>query len=184
MRTRAALTLAELVVVLAILAAVSGLLVPLFTNTIHDANEIATVTSLVEIRDGMADYWSDIKHVTLDGVTTVATDAQRLQLDWLLANPVTGDTTFDFEPSTRIGWRGPYLAKSSGGLMALSPVSLKDAWNNQIEVHDVDSTATPRDVRIVSGGPDGVVSIPTGVATSALTANDIGDDIYVAIELR
>ena len=184
MRSRTALSLIELIVVISVLAAISGILIPVFTGTIHTANEVATKRTLVEVRDTVANYWSDMKHVTLDGVTTVATDADRLNIDWLFANPVTGDTTFDFDFNTQIGWRGPYLAESTGDLVAAGSPYLIDAWNNEIEIQDVDSTATLRDVRIVSGGPDGTIDIPTATATSALTANDIGDDIYVAFSLR
>ena len=152
MRSRVALTLIELVVVLTVLAALSGLLVPLFTGTIHDAQQAATDRSIVEVRDALLDYWRDIKHETLDGVTTVATDADRLNIDWLFANPVTNDSSVDFDPNTQIGWRGPYLAESTGDLLVSGSPFLIDAWNNEIEIQDVDSTATLRDVRIVSGG--------------------------------
>ena len=182
MRSRNGLTLIELVVVLSILAAVSSLMVPLFTGTMQDAVDTATRRTLLIARDAMCRYWADTKHVPLDGVTTVATEADRLQIRWLLLNPVTGDTTQDFLPNTRIGWRGPYVASATGG-SAASP-ALVDAWNRAVVVQDVAPAAQPRDVRIVSGGPDGAVDIPAATATSALTAADVGDDVYVAFSLR
>jgi type II secretory pathway pseudopilin PulG len=174
----------ELVVVLAVLAAVSGLLIPLFTSNIHNANEVATERSLNMVRDALVDYWLDIKHVTLDGISTVATDADRLNIDWLFANPVTGDSTFDFNFNTLIGWRGPYVSESTGDLIVSGSPFLIDAWNNEITIQDVDPSSSLRDVRIVSGGPDGMITIPVATATSALTATDVGDDIYVALQLR
>lgn len=184
MHSRTALTLMELVVVLAVLAAVSGLLAPLFTGTIQNANEVATKRSLIQIRDALSDFWSDTKHIPLDGITTIATEANRLSIDWLFANPVTGDSTVDFSPGTQIGWRGPYLIGSTGDLSVSSAPFMIDAWNQEIQIQDVDSTASLRDVRVVSGGPNRVIAIPAATATASLTTADIGDDIYVSLTLR
>lgn len=184
MRSRTGLTLIELVVVLLVLAAVSGLLVPLFAGTIQNANTVATERSLAKIRDATRLYWRDTKHVALDGMTSVATEANRFHVDWLFFNPVTGDSTWDFSVNTSIGWRGPYLAGSTGDMVAAGSPFMIDAWNNAIEIHDVDPLASLRDVRIVSGGPDGTISIPVATATSALTAADVGDDVYVHLSLR
>ena len=182
MRSRNGFTLVELVVVLSILAAVSSLMVPLFTGTVQDAATTATRRTLIAARDAMCRYWADTKHVPLDGVTTTAAEADRLQIRWLLLNPATGDTSQDFSPNTRIGWRGPYIANATGG-SAASP-ALVDAWNKAVVAQDVAPAVSPRDVRIVSGGPDGVIDIPAATATSALTAADVGDDVYVAFSLR
>lgn len=184
MRSTTGLTLVELVVVLSVLAALSGLLIPLFTGTLQDANEVSTERSLVQIRDAAMQYWLDTKHITLDGVTTVATEANRFDIDWLFASPVTGDTTWGFSANTRIGWRGPYISGSTGDIAVSSSPFLIDAWNNEIRIQDVDSTAALRDLRIVSGGPDGVIAIPASTATSALTSADVGDDIYVSLYVR
>jgi len=184
MHSRSALTLMELVVVLAVLAAVSGLLAPLFTGTIQHANEVATTRSLIQIRDALGDYWNDTKHVALDGITTVATEANRLNIDWLFKNPVTGDATVDFFPATQIGWRGPYLIGSTGDLSVSGSPYMIDAWNQAIKIQDVDPNASLRDVRIVSGGPNRVIGIPAAMATITLTTADQGDDIYVALTLR
>jgi len=172
----------ELVIVLAILAAVSGVLVPLFTGTLDTAHEVITKQSLVSARDAMQQYWADTKHVTLDGIVSVATEANRFDLDWLFANPVTGDDTIDFSLNTRIGWRGPYLLASTGDAAVAGNPYLIDAWNGTIVTQE--ATAVAGDVRIISPGPDGVVSIPIATATDALTLSDIGDDIYVALQLR
>ena len=184
MRSRIGLTLVELVVVLLVLAALSGLLVPLFAGTLQHANEVATQQSLVRVGDALRQYWSDTKHVPLDGIASVATDADRLHIDWLFTNPVTGDGTWDFSPATRIGWRGPYIVGSTGDMLVSGSPFLIDAWNHRIEIQDVDPTAALRDVRIVSGGSDGTIKTPASTATDSLTAADVGDDIYVALYLR
>ena len=184
MHSRAAHTLVELAVVLSILAALSGLLVPLVTGTVHDSQQTATETSLVELRAAMSDYWRDTKHIALDGTTTAASNADRLQITWMFINPVTGDRTFDFDANTQVGWRGPYVLEVTQAPVVSGSPSLIDAWNNEIVVHDVDPSALLRDVRIVSGGPDGVITIPTSTATDALTAAEKGDDVYVVLRLR
>ena len=184
MHARNAVTLAELVVVLAVLAALSGIAIPLYSGTVHDAYDKATQASLTEIRDAVNQYWSDTKYVVLDGTTTVATESQRFEIRWLFKNPRTGDKTVDYDPNTRLGWNGPYIAVSTGDPIALGGPALIDSWNHVIVLQDVDSTATPRDVRIVSGGPNGVVDIPSATATDSLTTSDVGDDIYVALSLR
>ena len=184
MRSRSALTLIEMVVVLSILAAVSGTLIPLFSGTIANANEVATKRSLIHVRDAVTDYWRDTKYVTLDGIISVATETNRFHIDWLFANPVTGDNTWGFSINSRIGWRGPYVLASTGDQVVAGSPFLIDAWNQSLVMQDVDSAATPRDVRIVSAGPDGVLTIPASTATAALTPVDVGDDLYVAITLR
>ncbi len=184
MRTRKGHTLVELVVVLSVLAALAGMLVPLFTGTIQNAQQVTTEHSLVSVRDAVREYWRDTKHVTLNGITSVAIETNRLDISWLFANPVTGDATEDFSPNTLMGWRGPYLVSSTGGNVPVLSPSLIDAWNNQIAIQDVDPSASLRDVRIVSGGPDGSVNIPPSTATSDLTSTDIGDDVYVTLALH
>ncbi|MEO9595614.1 type II secretion system protein [Rhodopirellula bahusiensis] len=183
-RSRSGLTLIELVVVLSILAAVSSILIPVFSGTIQNANQVATTCSLNQIGDAIGDYWRDTKHIPLDGIGSVATETNRFDIDWLFANPVTGDGTFDFSFDTRIGWRGPYLWTSTGDQVAAGSPFMIDAWNRSFSIQDVAPSTQPRDLRIVSAGPDGVVSIPPSTATSALTSTDVGDDLYVALTLR
>jgi type II secretory pathway pseudopilin PulG len=184
MRSHSALTLIELVVVLSILAALSGVMIPLFSGTVQNANTVTTNRSLNHVGQSIAEYWRDTKHVALDGVTSVATETNRFDIRWLFANPVTDDTNSGFSINSRIGWRGPYLSVSTGDQVTSGSPFVIDAWNHSIVVQDVDPLAVVRDVRIVSAGPDGIISIPDSTATELLTANDVGDDYYVALTLR
>jgi type II secretory pathway pseudopilin PulG len=174
MKTRNAFTLVELIVVLCILISLSGVVVPLCSENLSSANETVTRSTLAEARLAMLLYWHDTKFVELNGVTTVATESQRFDIAWLFANPVTNTNTVQFDPNLRTGWNGPYIASST----------LVDAWNRPLSVQYVNPNGSLKDVRIVSAGPNGVVDIPAGTATSSLTTGSIGDDLYVALTLR
>ncbi len=184
MLARPAFTLVEMIVVLMILAAVSGVLAPLLSQSVHDANRVSTQTSLTAVRDAILKYWSDTKHLPMDGLTTVATEANRLHIDWLFSNPSTGDQTQDFDPNSQIGWRGRYLNHSTGDEISAGRWFVVDAWNTELTIQDVAPGSSPRDVRIVSAGPNGTVDTPGATATSSLTSADIGDDLYVVLSLR
>ncbi len=108
MAYRNAMTLVELLVVLSILIALGGVLVPLCNDNLSSAAESATRATLAEAKDAMLSYWSDTKFVPLDGVTTVAVEAERFNIEWLFANPVTGNDTVSFDANSRRGWNGPY----------------------------------------------------------------------------
>lgn len=184
MKNRNALTLVELVVVLCILVALSGIAIPLCSDNLASAAESVTRASLAETRKATLEYWRDTKHVTLDGMASVATEAQRFEIQWLFSNPVTGNKSVQFNPNIRIGWNGPYVAGSTGDIVKFGGPVLIDGWNRRLVVQYVDPSAMLKDVRIVSAGPNGVINIPAATATSALTSIAIGDDLYVALSLR
>lgn len=181
---RHAMTLLELVVVLAVLIATSSLLVPLFSGTLQSAQEDSTRRTLLIARAALLDYWSDTRLIAMDGIVTAATENDRLDLIWLFRNPVSNDDSLDYAPATGIGWRGPYIASSTGDLVTVGYPHLIDAWNREIAVQDVNPATTPRDIRIVSAGANGTIEIPSATATDALTPIDLGDDIYVALRLH
>jgi prepilin-type N-terminal cleavage/methylation domain-containing protein len=184
MKSRNAFTLVELTVVLSILVALSSIVLPLCSENLIGANETATRATLAEARKAMLQYWHDTKVVELNGVTTVSTESQRFNLSWLFTNPVTHTTAIQFDPNLRTGWNGPYIATSTADSVAPAGPGLVDAWNQTLSVQYVNPSDSIKDVRIVSSGRNGVVDIPAGTATSALTTNSIGDDLYVALTLR
>ena len=181
MYTRKGFTFFELIITLAVLVAISGLLVPLCNEHYASATETATNATLHHVRLAVMDYWRDTKHVELDGVTTHAAEAERFSPDWLFLDPVSNDLTVDYSPTTRIGWNGPY-AEPTG--FASGTPQLIDAWNRAIVIQYVTPSASVKEVRVVSAGSDGVVDIPAATPTSALTPADVGDDLYVTIMLR
>ncbi len=181
--TRYALTLAELVVVLFILVALAGLAAPLCSGQMSMAAQSTTQATLAQARDALEQYWRDTKHLTLDGVGSVATEQQRFNIEWLLANPVNGDRTISFDRNTLSGWNGPYLLAATTAPDAVVD-SLIDGWNRSLVVQYVNPGNTLRDVRIVSAGPDGIIDISAVAATSTLNSGNIGDDLYVSLLLR
>jgi hypothetical protein len=60
-----------------------------------------------------------------------------------------------------------------------------DGWDRPIVLQHPGTLSDGRqDVRLVSAGPDGVVSIPADKLTAELTAQDISDDVWASFELR
>lgn len=180
MFSRSAFTLLELISVLCILAALSGVVIPLCNNQIASASQTASRATLVEVEQAIKQYWRDTKNIALDGTSTFANESQRFELSWLFRNPVTNDTTVQFNINTRQGWNGPYLLNSTAAIGTLGVV---DAWNEPLVVQYINPSDSLKDVRIVSVGLNGALDVP-GIATSLLTAEDIGDDLYVALMLR
>jgi len=184
MSPRKAFTIMEMVVVLGVLAALAGLSVPILSGTFITATTSTTRSTLREVTHATNLYWADCKWLKLDGVNTVATESTRFQMRWLFRNPQSNSSNKSYDINTTIGWNGPYLLHPTGSPLQFGDVAIIDAWNHAITIQDVSSTSTPRDVRIVSGGPNGLIDIPANVATSSLDASNTGDDLYVALQLQ
>jgi len=184
MKSRNAFTLVELIVVLSILIALSGILLPLCASGVTSAAETATRSTLCETRTALLQYWHDTKLLQLDGITTAATESQRFDVLWLFVSPITESNLADFDPNLRSGWNGPYMTTSTADAVASGGPNLVDGWNQLLTVQYVNPGNDLKDVRIVSSGLNGVIDIPANTASSALTTGSIGDDIYVALMLR
>ncbi len=182
MKARRALTLFELIIVLCILVALSGIVIPICDLQMNSASQTATRATLTQVQRAMLDYWHDTKSITLNGTTTFADESERFQIAWLFKNPVTNNSTSQFNPNLRSGWNGPYIVAATK--TSSSTLELVDAWNNLLQVQYVNPNDSVKDVRIVSPGPNGVVDISPSTATSLLTSNGIGDDLYVSLSLR
>ena len=181
---RKAFTLFELAVVLCVVVALAGLSYPIVGGTYENAATATTQATLRAISNATEKYWSDNKLVKLDGVTTIASEATRFQVRWLFRNPETNLSATSFDRNSSVGWNGPYLLSATGAGANFVDTTIIDAWNHAIIIQDIDPTAGLRDVRMVSAGPDGVFNIPSGTATASLNASNIGDDLYVALQLR
>ncbi len=184
MSLRKAFTIGEMIVVLCLVAALASLTLPILSGTVNLAATSTTQSTLRQLAHATGQYWSDCKSVPLDGIATVANESTRFQVRWLFRNPQDDSSNTSFNINSAIGWNGPYLLCSTGSPTFFGDVTIIDAWNHPIVMQDVSSTAALRDVRIVSGGPNGLIDIPSGSATSTLNASNIGDDLYVALQLR
>lgn len=197
---RRGLTLAEMLVVIAILAMVSGLVLPAVGHYVSDSRETVTRQDLTRLRDVVADvYWHDsysrLPRPDLS-VSPSRTDAP--QLRYLFVNRATETAALSFDPEYRRGWRGPYLVEQSGATYTVAASAgftarygengdpaVWDGWGRPIVAQNPGLLADGRvDVRLVSAGPNGVLEIPPTMGTAALTAADIGDDVWIGLELR
>lgn len=129
-RHRSGLTLVELVVVLVILIALAGIVVPRLQRNADSSTVVSSNANLAAVRDAVMQYWLDTKYETLPGQpTTAASDTDttlltneenRFQVRWLFENPANDpsvavdDTLISFDRNSRLGWNGPYLSEPSG----------------------------------------------------------------------
>lgn len=187
--------------VLFILIGLGGLMAPLITGVREDSADRTTKATLVAIRDAMLRQRVDTKYVALTGSPdTVAEESERFQIRWLFESPVSGVATSDFDPDSRVGWNGPYLASFTGRYQinaltnftatygANDDPALLDSFNGSPIVVQVVGTTAPFDLRVVSAGPDGVLDIAPTDATTDLVpeggSQSVGDDVYVSFVLR
>lgn len=168
-------TLVELVVVLVVLGVLAGLLMANLDQAADKARQVTTAATLDSVRRAIlgdpaasapCGYLAD-------------TGALPLRIRDLFSAPLGVP---EFEPALGLGWRGPYLATSTGSYApdaedlangftahygdAQDP-ALLDAWLRpvvlQIPDPDDDGLATEADLlhaRLVSAGPDGVLDTP------------------------
>jgi type II secretory pathway pseudopilin PulG len=173
-RFASGLTLIELLVVLMVLIAVAGIVIPNVTDLRFGfdgdrktASEIATEKTLMEVRaailgtDGKKGLWSDLGEREADLPQNIAE----------LFVPRVGWST-DFDPNTRLGWRGPYVMDSGARDGANDPAIL-DGWGRPIVIQ----SPTALTIRLVSAGADGILSTPPATAMPTLAA--CGDDIVL-----
>jgi type II secretory pathway pseudopilin PulG len=205
---KSGLTLLELVIVLSILVALGGMAIRLAGDAYDAAQQQATRGSLASVRDAVAQYWSDTKHLSYIGPpSTVAVENERFHLRWLFRNPVDDSTRA--EPSFfdhSIGWNGPYLLTRTGqyrfdtvrgftadygasgdpAILDGFPVTVSGERlpGSPLVIQDVNPGMVPRDVRVVSAGPNGVIDIPRTIPTAELSELEIADDVFVALQLR
>ena len=214
------LTLIELIVVLVVLVALGAIIVPMFGNAGEDAREQSTRATMSRVAEaivgpgGYAEVMSYARDPGGSGTddrigegsglpwpsdTDQINDgrADHPQLSFLFTAPAGLP---DYDPATRIGWRGPWLStvtatpyEVTGTFTAvyglgdgrdglpdddLAPI---DGWGNPIVIQLPDVSASVitdeeiEHVRLVSAGPDGVINTPDNV----LAPTDVGDDLVL-----
>lgn len=162
---RSGLTLIELLTVLTILIAVAGLVAPMVGNMQHDARSDVAQVNMRRLRDMVMAYWAD-----MDRRLPKSDDSSSPQLQFLFmppSYPAPMDHLNSFDPTTRLGWRGPYgmsvgtypfAAGDAGGFSNAfgssgAPVIL-DPWNKPFVIELASATV----VRIRSAGPNMVLN--------------------------
>ena len=202
---RPGLTLAELLIVIAILSTLATLILPAVGNYLAESRSEVTQQSLTRLRDVIAQtYWQDANRTLPAPNPTVAstfsTTRQLLypQLRYLFVNPGTEMATVTYNPAYHLGWRGPYLVANNGAVYSINTATgfserygengdpaVLDGWGNPIVIQNPGLALDGgQDVRLVSAGPNGIVNIPPNVLTANLTAHEIGDDVWVSFEVR
>jgi prepilin-type N-terminal cleavage/methylation domain-containing protein len=192
---RQGLTLAEMVVVLVILVALAGIVVPLFSSSADNSRNEATLASMYRLRDvligssNQPGYLQDMRGVLIPSAQSATGQSTGIpdKLQDLFVQP-TGAPNFD--PNTKLGWRGPYLTNTGAvfNLKALDPSfnptpaygtqsapAILDAWGNPIVLQwpttndSVDIRA--QYVRLISAGPPSKQTAAGPVAVIGMPAN-------------
>jgi prepilin-type N-terminal cleavage/methylation domain-containing protein len=185
---RRGLTLLELIVVLLVLVALAGIAVPLIDRVISgpafqtpsgekSALEIASETTMLRIREaimgagGNPGYYGDMRELPE-------------YMEDLFVRPAGAA---DFDPNTRLGWRGPYLLTATGTYPANDIYGTKDApaaidaWGNPIVIQHPTSGDADY-ARLVSAGPDGVLNTPrtADAPSKEICADDVVEYLRIA----
>jgi type II secretory pathway pseudopilin PulG len=168
-------TLVELVVVVLIVVTLSLLVVPNMAGVVEDAPDVATRGSMSTLRNAALGFLTDARRMPRT-VTELFLRPTSPPLPPLLGVP-------PFDPATGLGWRGPYVATSTGVYALDKPTDPEpknftgaygqegdpaclDGWGSPIVVQVPDLHADgidsedERRVRLVSAGPDGVLDTP------------------------
>lgn len=174
-RLRRGFSLVELVVVLVILVALAGLVIPLIGSQTEDSRNTATNASLTELRNViLGTYRQDMdKRLPRPGYYGVNTKGRtdKPQLRYLFINPGTytapgtlETTAPTYDPLYKRGWRGPYFMNSTGRYLVDAARNFTkdygenddpaviDGWGNPIVIVE---TGTRAELR--SAGPDGIL---------------------------
>lgn len=199
-----AFTLVEIIIVLVILAALAGMVVPLLgeikisTPTGEKSEEeVVTEATMNSIRDVMMGtaarqgVWADVGQ---------RPEYFPQRIAGLLAEgpPVPVGA---FDPVTKIGWRGPYFARATGRFDltsldgtfsdarygAQNDLALVDAWGNPIVIQvNFDggevTAAEAQYARLVSAGANEVLDTPydtNNMQPEALTKDEYADDLVL-----
>lgn len=131
--SRRGMTLLELAMVVSILAILTALVVPGFTGQMEDTRRMAAKATVQNLRNVVADrYLDDLQALPSPNLLDTARRSGAAQLPLLLPNDVpqlhflfvnpnqyaSGSTpqyvaVRDYDPSSRIGWNGPYVMNVS-----------------------------------------------------------------------
>ena len=157
-------TLLEMVIVVAIVALLAGILVPVAFNQVDDAEQARTMADIRQISSAMLLFRSDTGQWPSATVKMLYGDG----------NAATDETKFDTATAEHLrnplrdnsdsvnGWEGPYMTAFS-----------QDPWGNRyiVEVDGFAAGGSPY-AWVISAGPDG--TFQTAKEDTGLQGDDIG----------
>lgn len=197
---RPGLTLAELLVTVAILGALGALVVPQLSARTDDASRSVTLTTLNQARSAVRNYYADMFEQL--PYPTDPLRASHPQLAYLYVNPATygapgsngGVAAWAHDAATNRGWAGPYL--SAGGRYTVDASAgfttafglagdptVVDGWGRPLVLQQpnvasgIYSRTDRRYARLVSAGPNGVIE----TNETELAPTTFGDDIFLML---
>ena len=200
---RCGLTLAELLVVLAILAMISAIAIPLAGNYVADSRDAVTRQSLTRLREVIATYLAGQRPaIARRNATVPAVPSSRMntpQLHYLFVNPHTNpeSVTITFDPVYRLGSARAVPGRDQRSTLygerrhrflenygENGDPAVFDGWASRSSFRIRASRPTAsRTYRLVSAGPDGVLNTPPTKSTAQLTSTDIGNDVWISFEI-
>jgi prepilin-type N-terminal cleavage/methylation domain-containing protein len=172
---RRGFTLLELLVVLMIIAAMAGLVIPLVSASQDESFQQTTLVSLGRLREAIngtperPGYYSDMRRLPATIADLFSTPS------YLPAEEQS------FDRNTRHGWHGPYIQNQSG------TYSVDDAYGDPGDPAVLDGWGTPIVIqvmssieyaRLVSAGPNRVIDTP--LSDNEAVAR--GDDLIVFLK--
>jgi prepilin-type N-terminal cleavage/methylation domain-containing protein len=169
MGRRLGLTLLELLVVLFILVVLAAMVVPLLSRSPEETQKQVTETNLTQLRDTIMNVYRPDMNKLLPRPGSLGLSQGRKdhpQLRYLFVNPKTETTQQDFDPVTRLGWRGPYLLNTPGKYAVIGTFTkdygedgdpaILDGWARPIVVQEGVVNGQPS-AWLLSAGPDGIL---------------------------
>lgn len=186
-------TFVELLVVLVFVAALAGTILGGFNDTARSGARETTEATLVAIRDAI------VGRAPLGARPTGGFRADNLRDPTFIADLLRKPSDcVPFDPTTGIGWRGPYVTGPVATFQADAvfteeygvpgdPVLL-DGWNRpivlQVPVPGGEGAVDPADeryARLVSAGPNGVIDTPRDAWFPPLA--QCGDDLVLYVHV-
>ena len=157
-------TLLEMVIVVAIIALLAGILVPVAINQVDEAQETRAIGDVKAIANALLLYKKDTG-VWPTNRRMLYTDGNRAQSENGWENPGNAEHVerpLRTNQPAAVGWSGPYMTSFAA-----------DPWGNRyvVEIRGVTSAGNPY-AWVASAGPDG--QFQTDRSDTELQGDDIG----------
>lgn len=225
-KARRALTLLELVMVVSILAVLTAMVVPGMNAQNEETRAAVARKSMQDLRDTITNrYLVDMGDLPRANIadSNRGGSAAPPQLHFLFVNPrqmygsgtaITYTSVNDYEPTTRIGWNGPYIGTTTSkypditqrrfpkdptntdtwtasGFTSdygfMNDMTLNDPWGSPYVISLVTQTMgsdTILSEYVVSAGPNRVMNRASWTFNTDGTPNDTKDDLVLLIRSR